>query len=253
MPRGVYEPLMSASEKSRELKSDLAPSNQAIPPSLQAPSSGIRDGSMGQFGFLPRRSRKAQDNQVGYLNLQIGDDAVRLKTRLAVSSYGASDSFFDTLAAKNAPEERRVARFAGIGFGSGSAVHTRLEADVFRTDKLKITTFVEYALVNQWFEDLRFSDKLRSKETSEDILSAPGRQTERAGVILNYGPLNLSFAGSQFQGDFDRWAISFAGSQFQGDSTDWYREHRLESKASIDFMIFSILPRQHCHECSDRV
>jgi hypothetical protein len=211
---------MSASEKesrvevrSRPIKSGDSP----VTVSTEFRNTRRIDGT-DNMGFFRGDPRKFQDNQVGYLNLQIGDDAVRLKTRLGVSSYEASDSFFDTLTAKNAPEERRVARFAGIGFGSGSAVHTRIEADVLRVNKLKITTFVEYALVNEWFEDLRFSDKLRLKETREDILSTPGRQTERAGVILNYGPLKLSFAGSQFQ----------------RDATDWYREHRLESKASID-------------------
>ena len=46
------------------------------------------------MGFFRGDPRKFQDNQVGYLNLQIGDDAVRLKTRLGVSSYEASDRFF---------------------------------------------------------------------------------------------------------------------------------------------------------------
>jgi hypothetical protein len=236
IPRGIYQPLMSASEKESKVEVRSGPVKSGdIPVTASAEFRNTRRIDGTDFaGFFRGDPHKSQDNQVGYLNLQIGDDAVRLKTRLAVSSYGASYSFFDTLAAKNGPEERRVARFAGIGFGSGSAVHTRLEADVFRTNKLKITTFVEYALVNQWFEDLRFSDKLRSKETREDILSTPGRQTERAGVILNYGPLNLSFAGSQIQGDSTDWSISFAGSQFQGDSTDRYRERRLESKASIN-------------------
>jgi hypothetical protein len=219
---GVYRPSLSMFEREAKLEirgpseaSRSARSDITVTPEFRQTRRVDGPETLGLFRGDPL---KWQENKVAYLNLQIGTDAVRLKTRFGGSSYEASGRFFEGLSSKKSAEERRTSRFGGQGFDSGGAFHSRVEVDVLQLQHTTLTTFAEYANVSRWFEDLRFSDKSRRKETREDLLSTPGIQTERAGVILKHGPLG----------------ISLAGSQFRGDSAEDTLERRLETKAWLN-------------------
>ena len=95
------------------------------------------------LGFIVGNNAKWQENQVGYtsLNTDLGD-TIRVKTRFGASTYEASDQFFSSLG--KSPEDQRAARFANIGFASGSAALTRVEEDVLRFGDGKVTAFKNF-------------------------------------------------------------------------------------------------------------
>ena len=125
------------------------------------------DGSSFQ-GFVLGNNLKWQENQVGYANSTMNmGDTVRVTTRFGASTYGASDQFFNSLG--NNSENARVSRFANVGVASGSASLTRVEEDVLRFGDSKVTAFQEFARVDRFFEDLKFSDKSQQAKTRDDV------------------------------------------------------------------------------------
>jgi hypothetical protein len=156
---------------------------------------------------------------VGYANTTLGiGEFIRLKTRLGLSNYEASEEFLKSVAGKKSPEEQRAARFANTGIVSGGAAATRLEGDVLRFGDSKLTLFQEFAYVDKWFEDIRFSDKTLRKKTNEDVLSKPDRQTSTYGASLTKGLSGLVFSGTSV-------------SDISGDPASFYREQRFDSRA----------------------
>jgi hypothetical protein len=177
------------------------------------------DGKSYVDGFVGNNS-KWQENQVGYANSEMNlGDTIRLKTRFGASTYEASQDFFNSLGQKKTPENQRALRFTSLGEpASGAAALTHLEADVLKFGDAKVTLFQEFARVNSFFEDLKFSNKAFRKETKDDVFSTPDRQTEKYGVSLAQGSSGVMFSQSSI-------------SDLSGTASSFYREQRFDSKA----------------------
>ena len=169
------------------------------------------------LGFIVGNNAKWQENQVGYtsLNTDLGD-TIRVKTRFGASTYEASDQFFSSLG--KSPEDQRAARFANIGFASGSAALTRVEEDVLRFGDGKVTAFQEFSRVDRLFEDLKFSDKTQRSQTRDDVFSKPDRDTGKYGISFSQGSSGVTFSES-------------STSNISDDPSNFYRQQRFNSKA----------------------
>jgi len=175
------------------------------------------DGTSFGDSFMGNSS-KWQQNQVGYANSEMNlGDTIRLKTRFGASTYDASQDFFNSLG--KTPEDQRAVRFAShIGPASGAAALTHLELDVLKLGDVNVTFIQEFARVNSFFEDLKFSNKAFSKETREDVFSTPDRQTEKYGISLARGSSGVMFSQNSI-------------SDLSGTASSFYREQRFDSKA----------------------
>ena len=177
------------------------------------------------LGFIVGNNAKWQDNQVGYTNVNTDlGDSVRVKTRFGASTYEASDQFFTSLGKSG--DDQRAARFANVGFASGSAALTRVEEDVLRFGDGKVTAFQEFARVDRFFEDLRFSDKTQRAQTRDDVFSKPDRETGTYGAAFSQGSSGISFSQSSI-------------SNISDDPSNFYRQQRFDSKAWLGPREFS--------------
>jgi hypothetical protein len=177
------------------------------------------DGKLFGDSFMGNSARW-QENQVGYANSEMNlGEMIRLKTRFGASTYDASQDFFSSLGQKKAPEDLRGLRFASHdGPASGAAALTHLEADILKLGDAKVTLFQEFARVNSFFEDLKFSNKALRNQTKEDVFSTPDRQTEKYGVSLAQGSSGVMFSQNSI-------------SDLSGTASSFYREQRFDSKA----------------------
>ena len=175
------------------------------------------DGKSYVDSFMGNNS-KWQENQVGYANSEMNlGETIRLKTRFGASTYDASQDFFNSLG--KTPEDQRALRFAShIGPASGAAALTHLEVDVLKLGDVNVTLFQEFARVNSFFEDLKFSNKAFRKETKDDVFSTPDRQTEKYGISLAQGSSGVMFSQNSI-------------SDLSGTASSFYREQRFDSKA----------------------
>jgi hypothetical protein len=171
------------------------------------------------LGFFVGDNSRWQQNQVGYSNLKMDfGETIRVKTRVGGSTYEASDAFFNSLGDNKNSAEQRAARFANLGSVSGTAALTRVEEDVLRFGSSKVTLFQEFARVDPFFEDIKFSDKALSKQTKEDVFSKPDRETGRYGVSFLQGSSGVTFSQSMI-------------SNITDSPTSFYKEQRFDSKA----------------------
>jgi hypothetical protein len=171
------------------------------------------------LGFFMGNNSKWQENQVGYTNLKMNmGESIRFTTRVGASNYEASQEFFDSLSQKKSPEETRAARFASVGTASGTAAHSRVEEDVLRFRDTKVTLFQEYARVDPYFEDIKFSDKALRQKTKDDVFSKPDRETGKYGISFIQGSSGVSFSQSLI-------------SNISDGPNSFYREQRYDSKA----------------------
>jgi hypothetical protein len=177
------------------------------------------DGTSFGDSFMGNSS-KWQQNQVGYANSEMNlGETIRLKTRFGASTYDASLDFFNSLGQKKTPEDQRALRFASLREpASGAAALTHLEADILKLGDVKVTFIQEFARVNSFFEDLKFSNKAFRKETREDVFSTPDRQTEKYGVSIAQGSSGVMFSQNSI-------------SDLSGTASSFYREQRFDSKA----------------------
>jgi hypothetical protein len=172
------------------------------------------------LGLTVGNSAKWQQNQVGYTNANTDlGDTIRVKTRFGASTYEASDQFFSSLS--KSPDDQREARFASVGVGSGTAALTRVEEDVLRLGDGKVTVFQEFARVDRFFEDLRFTDKTQRSQTRDDVFSKPDRETGRYGVAFSQGSSGILVSQSSI-------------SNISEDPLNFYREQRFDSKAWLN-------------------
>jgi len=222
---GTFRPLMRFLQQDSLFQAQLADGRG----SPTSPNLGIEprfrhvrrtDGtSIG--GLFFGDSSRVQENQVGYVNFQTpGEEPIRLKTRFGGSTYEASDPFFNSLRSKTTAEERRAARFAQTGYGSGGAALARLEADVISLGNFKTMLFAEGAYVSRFFEDVQFSEKSRRKETREDVFSSPNRQSHKYGLGFRNGDFGLLVAHNSV-------------SNLSNRAGDFYRAQSFETKASL--------------------
>jgi hypothetical protein len=171
------------------------------------------------LGFFFGNNSRCQENSVGYMNFKASvGDSVRMITRMGASNYDASEDLFVALTEKKAEEQKRLERFAHVGSAAGTAMLTRLEEDVFASDATKVTLFQEFARVDPFFEDIKFSDKAFRRQTKDDVFSKPDRETNRYGLSLVQGSAGVTFSQS-FISNLSEGAGAF------------YRENRLDSKA----------------------
>src|SRR5262249_6846199 len=177
------------------------------------------DGKSYVDSFIGNNS-KWQQNQVGYANSEMNlGETIRLKTRFGASTYEASQDFFNSLGQGKIPDDKRAFRFASHAEpASGAAALSHLEADILKLGDVKVTLFQEFARVNSFFEDLKFSNKAFRKETREDVFSTPDRQTEKYGVSIAQGSSGVMFSQNSI-------------SDLSGTTSSFYREQRFDSKA----------------------
>jgi hypothetical protein len=169
------------------------------------------------LGFIVGNNAKWQENQVGYTNLNTDlGDSIRVKTRFGASTYDASEQFFASLG--KSQDDQRMARFAGVSFGTGTAAQTRVEEDVFRFGDGRVTVFQEFTRVDRFFEDLKFTDKTQRSQTRDDLFSKPDRETGKYGISFSQGPSGVSFSESSI-------------SNISDDPANFYRQQRFDSKA----------------------
>jgi hypothetical protein len=178
-----------------------------------------RTASASFLGFSIGDSSKWQENYVGYTNLKMNlGETFRVKTRFGASNYDASEEFFSSLGEKKNSEEQRLSRFAHADYSLGTAALTRVEQDVFGFGGSKVTLFQEFARVDPFFEDLKFSDKALRKQTKEDVFSKADRETSTYGVSLVQGSSGVTFSQSSI-------------SNISEGPASFYRENRFDSKA----------------------
>ena len=171
------------------------------------------------LGFFMGNTSKWQENQVGYTNMKMDlGETVRVNTRFGASTYEASTDFFNSLNDKKSPEDRRAARFANIGPASGTATLSRIEEDVLKFGNAKVMLYQEFARVDPFFEDVKFSDKALRQQTKDDVFSKPDRETGKYGISLIQGSSGVTLSQSLIS-NISEGPISF------------YREQRFDSKA----------------------
>jgi hypothetical protein len=225
-PTSIYTPQTFVSSFDQERLSSFKSSTSSEAGVLNfGMDSEFRDSTKtdGQsfLGFFVGNSSKWQDNQVGYTNLKMNmGESIRFSTRFGASSYEASQDFFNSLAEKKSPEDTRAARFAGIGSASGTAAHSRMEEDVMRFGDAKVTLFQEFARVDPYFEDIKFSDKSQRQQTRDDVFSKPDRDTLKYGVSFSQGSSGVSFSQSSI-------------SNITEGPNSFYREQRYDSKVWV--------------------
>jgi hypothetical protein len=144
----------------------------------------------GDFSFVEGIHSGWEQNRLSDVTFGLGllNDRLRLTSRRASSSYSLFGNYSKRpmTKGKRRDEEEGKERLLDKGTVEGTAVSHQLDAEIWRSAGLSVSTFGLYSQVDPHFESVESSDK--------DPFGSSNRETLVVGTSLGFGPVQLTLS-----------------------------------------------------------